>query len=65
MTDWLPIESAPKNGTRIMVYNSVTGTYCSSSIDGEWPFYGWNNYGNVGIWYPVPTHWQPLPDPPK
>lgn len=57
-----PIETAPKDGTVIMVWNVVTGAYVTNHVDGEWPLGFW---GRVGEWYPQPTHWMPLPDPPK
>lgn len=61
MSDWRDISTAPKDGTRIMVWNSFAGVYSSAYLNGEWPLYGW---GNEGVWYPRPTHWMPLPDAP-
>ena len=67
--EWLPIETAPKDED-ILVFNAMTGAYrsryqssCRKPKTGEWPFYGWGN--NVGIWYPDPSHWMPLPPAPK
>ena len=55
MNNWQPIETAPKNGTRIL------------AIEDEWAeIVRW-----VGMkWEDIdgreysPTHWQPLPKPP-
>lgn len=60
---WLPIETAPKDGTWVMLYvrwqdkRDIIG--CGQwTLDGEgrrvW-FWPWSNQ---------PTHWQPLPAPP-
>src|SRR6266403_4351420 len=64
MGDWQPISTAPKDGTRILLYGR-------SGIGlGNW---GRNIAGNecwlrdIG-WFQVgqlPTHWFPLPDPPS
>lgn len=71
---WRPIETAPRDGTRIMVSNGI----------GVW-FAEWHQFASSGFrfadpWrsmmlnhdhiehphrYKAPTHWQPLPEPPK
>ena len=76
--EWQPIETAPKDGTRILVYgkyiwydyeeNSEVGIICA-----EW---AWEDcYKTEGNWlsitvnhyvdYVYPTHWMPLPSEPK
>ena len=66
--DWQPIETAPKDGTRVMVWNAVTGSYITAfeppkfAARGLWPMRGWGEHD--GTWYPEPTHWQRLPNPP-
>jgi hypothetical protein len=61
---WRDISTAPRDGTRVLVYNVMTGPYSSEYRDGEWPLVGWHKPIPNGIWYPVPTLWQPLPPPP-
>lgn len=71
---WRPIETAPKDGTSILLYYPDSGV-----IEGMW-FERYEN-GNGGQWSVVsidqhgcgccaddsdqPTHWMPLPAPPK
>ena len=58
MAEWLPIETAPKDGTPILV---VGGAHTAAEIraaDGAW----WNHCPLKGV---TPTHWMPLPDPPE
>ena len=72
---WQPIETAPKDGTRVMgrrnYAEQFTGklryekhrTYFGKTS--HIPIYGWN-YGrepeDQNLW--EPTHWMPLPSPP-
>jgi len=62
MTDWKPIETAPKDGTFILV--AVPGEV-AIHIMLVWWLDGWcldmTNTPIVGN----PTHWMPLPEPPK
>jgi hypothetical protein len=60
---WMPIETAPRDGSEVLVFNRATGPYVSQYDNGEWPKHGWDN--KPGVWYPVPSHWMPLPTPPK
>ena len=64
---WMPIESAPKDGTRIILAwggASVVGFYLDNSKTNH-PWQGWK----VPSMEPMPrglvTHWRPLPSPPK
>lgn len=61
LTQWQPIETAPKDGTEILVCNHATLDiwfyHVASWMDGlEW----WNGDARVN-----PTHWMPLPQPPE
>ena len=70
MTDWQPIETAPKDGSKIILYrDSDVFALCSwggEEISENGAFWIW--------WVPEPewiaeiknpTHWIPLPAPPK
>jgi hypothetical protein len=60
--EWLPIEQAPKDGTRILVWFEASGgpavTIASwSRVADRWMTYGFTLVGD-------PDGWQPLPAPP-
>ena len=62
---WQPIETAPKDGTWIMVYWPTMGI-------GQYPFVvfwdeGWQpaRYSDRDYGEAFPTHWMPLPPAPK
>lgn len=68
MMEWQPIETAPKDGTAILLYctkfyfgsgvylGSWAGTFFEVCTEGETDF----PYSDDGA-----THWMPLPAPPK
>ena len=67
MDEWRPIETAPKDNTRVITFGGgLVGTsrYVTKFAAG---------YGDVGAgWYSEqldrrhePTHWMPLPEPPS
>ena len=62
MTDWQPIETAPKGGTRILVYAPRAVELGRDPIridefrDGDW------QHTNKHYW--PATHWMPLPEAP-
>lgn len=60
--EWREIESAPKDGTRIL---AVCGPHvCLLAWGGKRPP-GWKMGGDYGqSFWGTPTHWMPLPDPP-
>ncbi len=71
--EWLPIETAPKDGTEVdlwTVFKDGDGERVTNAkwVDGPWP--GWRaqewDHGGMG-WDPIwgeATHWMPLPKPP-
>jgi len=73
MSGWLPIETAPKDGTKIIVYCKHMGVVGPSYWDADRyskrPIPYWTNYGEI-LWgkkrtrFDQPTHWMPLPQPP-
>lgn len=62
---WLPIETAPKDGTAVLVSE---GRFCSC-VEWNEEFDWWavddNKLGPFRLRGAAPTHWQPLPNPPK
>lgn len=61
MTEWQPIETAPKHGTLILLYEPRPDTHAY-----EIGFYDcgcW--FGSDHMYTVYPTHWMPLPDPPE
>ncbi len=71
MSDWRPIETAPKDGTRIIIFGSVT------DMEPEPRMGWWGDYDAAGelgepLWVDDDgseiegaTHWMPLPSPPE
>ena len=71
MTEWQPIDTAPKDGTEILVYGIATGELGGVHEKPEtwkvsWFFKNWSLCGGEGyvVWVDSPTHWMPLPAPP-
>lgn len=80
MSEWQPIETAPTDGTTILLYGDVAGEingpafvpsvsigyYDYGSGDFSDKGYTWNSMGGdaYSVWV-KPTHWMPLPEPPK
>jgi hypothetical protein len=64
MSNWQPISTAPRDGTRIL----LATTYPKARhkiIVGSW-FAKWNEWQSVpGNWPFRPTCWQPLPEGPQ
>lgn len=67
MSQWQPIETAPKDGKNVLIYRLGSGdqraTIGSLDEEGVWQspeaYYIWS-------WFDFsPTHWMPLPEPPK
>jgi hypothetical protein len=69
MNEWQPIETAPKDGSNIILANSgrvAFGKYLDNSKT-RWPWEGWiTPDGPWGGRATKPaTHWMPLPPPPS
>ena len=69
-TGWQPIESAPQDGTPILLHRNIVPIYTSC---GEWADHR-GGYWTTDFFDSVtpeqlmagqPTHWMPLPQPPK
>jgi len=81
MNKWQPIETAPRDGTSILIHNNyapglengvahhcwagntLVASWWADDDNGEWVVYiGLVEDPSVQF---EPTHWMPLPDPPK
>jgi hypothetical protein len=70
MSDWQPIEIAPRDGRELLVYWPYwqINRACTAYFDGR--FGGWNGPECLSVTHEVvfperqPTHWMPLPNPP-
>lgn len=63
--DWQPIETAPKDGTNILVCaEDVMSTVKWDDFFKEWALVVSGSQSEDDEFY-GPTHWMPLPPPPK
>jgi len=66
--EWKPIESAPKDGTTVLVgAYGVLGWRCRSAKMANNSYYEKRWYSGQKTNHPLgyePTHWMPLPNPP-
>lgn len=60
MSEWQPISTAPKDLTVILVWD-MSGRTGEIEL-AYWERDRWSNYEGFTI---EPTHWMPLPEPPK
>lgn len=75
MSEWQDIETAPKDGTAVLVYATRDGwtdgarIVCArfGGLGPRWSIYGCGPIGRSEQWLDVcnPTHWMPLPPPPQ
>ena len=60
--EWQPIETAPKDGSEILIYQDGH-VFGHDFAIGRWVTPGyWSNRNSVGE-YNRPTHWKPLDSP--
>lgn len=64
--EWRPFETAPKDGTDLLVFHPEAGV---SIVVYHWTHYGdgphrWQTTDGTVLTY-APTHWMPLPDAPE
>lgn len=60
MSEWQPIETAPKDGTYLLTSDGKWREVCKF-VDGFWCS---DLEGESYSYVLEPTHWQPLPEPP-
>ena len=78
MTDmnmmWQPIKTAPKDGTHLILFCPVRGVVCPGRWDENryartprpfWTHWGERTWGTMSVRNDQPTHWCPIPEPPK
>lgn len=64
LMEWQPIEIAPKDGTEVLLFGDrFDSAYLCAFHDGEWKYA--KRYPDCWDLNRHPTHWMPLPDPPK
>ncbi len=65
--EWRPIETAPRDGTRVILVwggESINGFFLNNSQSLR-PWAGWRTESMVPAPIGQPTHWMPLPPPPQ
>jgi hypothetical protein len=65
--EWMPISTAPRDATPFLAYRRGAFRECNVFVrsDGEMWSFGSNSF-HADVWpESVPTHWMPLPEPPK
>ena len=58
MTEWIEIYNAPDWGLHIILYCDVNEMVASGYYNGDY----WQTVDGIRL---HPTHWMPLPEPPK
>jgi len=62
MSEWQPIETAPRDGTRVLIADEDVWM----AVARFWPCnMAWTEDAASGLKLNEPTHWMPLPEPPK
>jgi hypothetical protein len=67
MSNWQPIETAPKDGTTIVGWSKENGAdilFYGMTEHDDVIEEGWLYHFDFQTWPTKPTHWMPLPKPP-
>jgi hypothetical protein len=64
MSEWQPIETAPKDGTELLLYGPFVPTGGTYMDIGRWTDYA-DGFWDWSADDSQPTHWMPLPSPPS
>ena len=64
MSDWQPIETAPRDGTSVLLMTGLKDWLDNDVPSVGWysKMHGWVGHGASGN---IPTNWMPLPTPPS
>ena len=75
MSEWQPIDTAPDDGTTILVYRADSGVFTAHYVEEDAHLasamnppegdYFWFSTCGDDLTADMPTHWMPLPEPPK
>ena len=70
MSEWQPIETAPRDGRSILIFEPADSDYPQLPRADDWRFaIGYwrrtGSWGNRNAARVNPTHWMPLPELPK
>ncbi len=66
MADWMPIESAPRDESFVLVFGPDgvdIGSYRDWTVEPGWSRRYTAEYDNEWAEITAPTHWMPLPPP--
>jgi transglutaminase-like putative cysteine protease len=64
--EWKTIDSAPKDGTEILLFNhAYLGGDTPQQVVGHWATHGWRESYADEYAICEATHWMPLPPPPS
>jgi hypothetical protein len=67
---WQPIETAPKDGTWVLLYDKRSDLAEVAQWDSDktyfddCPIYGWHTANGIDYMTLTFTHWMPMPEPP-
>lgn len=59
--EWQPIETAPRDGTRVLAWSARW----QAPSTAQWYGNAWMLDSSIGQFVHQPTHWMPLPTPPQ
>lgn len=66
VSGWQPIATAPKDGTHVLACVAGSDRSMGEAFYWEGAWRTWDGENHTRTYYePAPTHWQPLPEPPK
>jgi hypothetical protein len=65
VAEWQPIETAPKDGTRLLLFGTERVFLTDRAFVGRWDAERAGGSWVGPEWRCIPTHWMPLPEPPS